>query len=176
MDETLVSSPSPSMLWCAQGAHQNLKHPCHQTGRLVIMDNFYTRHLLARQLAKLSDKEFAVLDTVRLNNVDYINSQAIKTALEQLKTAERGEWRLRQALNAACAQEARPQWYKIADLLSSKIDQMSYFTPPASQQLPKTASRCTMSKLPCASTSWFHCRSGYVWKLRSVLISFYPLY
>lgn len=62
------------------------------------MDDFYTRHVLARQLFCLSDGECGVLGTVRITNIDGINRSALKEAIEELKYSRRGEWRLFEVL------------------------------------------------------------------------------
>ena len=73
MDKLLVDKDKPSALWVMQMAHltKQLKDPTGK--RLVVMDNFYTRHLLARRAAKTSDDEICILGTVRLSNVDACN-------------------------------------------------------------------------------------------------------
>lgn len=94
IDGKLVSKSSSSALWCAQMAHQTQLHAAPDCGRLMVMDNFYTRPVLARQLHVLSDGDCKILGTVRFTNVDGINRPALKEAIEDLKHAPRGEWRL----------------------------------------------------------------------------------
>lgn len=50
----------------------------------MMMDNFYTLHVHARQLCILSDIECKFLETNWLTNVDCMNSPALKEAVEHL--------------------------------------------------------------------------------------------
>ena len=86
----LVQKDSPSALWCLQIGYQTLMHPCQNQGRLVVMDNFYTRHVLAEQLKRLTDNEFRVIGTVRFNNIDAINRPAVKKLWRLSKTVSEG--------------------------------------------------------------------------------------
>lgn len=56
IDRGLVSKSSASVLWCAQMSHQTQLHSCKQ-GQLMVMNNLYTRHVLAKQLATINDQE-----------------------------------------------------------------------------------------------------------------------
>ena len=49
--------------------------------RVIVMDNFYTRHTLATILKKLSDNDIFVIGTVRMNNVDGVNRKKTKKQL-----------------------------------------------------------------------------------------------
>lgn len=60
----------------------------------MVMENFYTRHVLALQVLVLIDSECKVLATEHLKNVDEINRPGLKDAIESLKHAEGEKWRL----------------------------------------------------------------------------------
>lgn len=94
LDGSLVAKSCSSALCCAQMSHQTHLHPSPDRGRLMVMDSFYTRHVLARQFSQLSDEECRVLGTVRFTNNDDLNSLALREATESLTNAYRGEWRL----------------------------------------------------------------------------------
>lgn len=49
-------------------------HNEENIGRLMVMDNFYARHPLARQVAKMSENDVKVVGTVRFNHIDGIKS------------------------------------------------------------------------------------------------------
>ena len=95
-----VSAKKPSALWIMQLAHQRKLHKDPSGERLVVMDNFYTRHPLARQLARVTDGEMKILGTVRLNNIDKMNRSLVKQAVERSSNKEKGHWLLAQAFHA----------------------------------------------------------------------------
>lgn len=72
-------------------AHQTQLHPTPNHGRLIKMDSYITRHVLARKLHVLSDGECKVLGTMRVTNVDRINRPALKDSIESLKHADSGK-------------------------------------------------------------------------------------
>jgi len=62
--------------------------------RLVVTDNFYTRHTLAVAVNKFTDGEVLMLGTVKLNLIDAVNKHNVVKALDMLKDASRGTWYL----------------------------------------------------------------------------------
>ena len=48
----IIDADSASALWVLQLAIQHQKYETHGQPRLVCMDNFYTRHVLARKVGK----------------------------------------------------------------------------------------------------------------------------
>lgn len=99
-DQKMDKRDSASALRCLQIAHQTQPSP-QRTGRLLVTDNFYTRHLLAKQIQQLTDNEVNLLGTVRFNNIDSLKSKNVKDAVETLKRkyVPRGHWYLCQAVN-----------------------------------------------------------------------------
>ena len=95
----MVDKDKPSALWVMQMAHltKMMKDPSGK--RLVVMDNFYTGHLLARQVAKTSDDEIRILGTVRLSNIDGCNRKYLKEAIDTLGEKPRFSWLLVQAFD-----------------------------------------------------------------------------
>ena len=63
-------------------AHQSKMFVKENGKRVIVMDNFYTRHTLATILKKLSDNDISVIGTVRMNNVDGVNME--KNSKKQL--------------------------------------------------------------------------------------------
>ncbi|ETN18075.1 hypothetical protein PPTG_21508 [Phytophthora nicotianae INRA-310] len=59
--------------------------------RLVVSDNFYTRHTFAHALLKYTDGEMHLLGTVRLN---LVSKPAVKASIERVDASERGSWEL----------------------------------------------------------------------------------
>lgn len=78
-NEKLIVVDSATALWILQMAHFQAAH--RKEKRLVVMDNFYTRHTLAVALAWLTDGCVRILGTVKLNLVDSINRVHIKETL-----------------------------------------------------------------------------------------------
>lgn len=72
--------------------HQTLLYLQSAERTLVVMENYYTHHLLAKQLKILTDDEINVLLTDRINNLDAIHRTNVKKALTELQNVERGSW------------------------------------------------------------------------------------
>lgn len=85
VDGRYIHKSSLSALWGAQISHQSLLQPGGKASQVMVMDNFYTRPLLARQLDALSDSGCKVLGTVSFNNMDGSNRPSLKMAVESQK-------------------------------------------------------------------------------------------
>ena len=57
----LVKRDSSSALWCLQIGHLTLFDPRSEQGRLIVMDNFYTRQVIGEQLKVLTGNECRIL-------------------------------------------------------------------------------------------------------------------
>ena len=66
--------------------------------RYVLCDNFYLRHVLARQILKFTDNEVCMIGTVRFNLVDSVNCPMLEKAISQILDRGREAW----CLFAAC--------------------------------------------------------------------------
>lgn len=89
----------PTSLWVAQIGHMTKKLKSNDVysvlnKRHIFMDNFYTRHTLALDLAKFSDGDICIIGTVKGNLIDAINRPNIIKALAQLAQAPRNHWKL----------------------------------------------------------------------------------
>ncbi|ETL80246.1 hypothetical protein L917_19249, partial [Phytophthora nicotianae] len=62
--------------------------------RVLVTDNFYTRHTYARVIDLFTDGEVRLLGTVRMNLLDRFNKFALEPAVERIITQERGSWEL----------------------------------------------------------------------------------
>jgi sporulation protein YlmC with PRC-barrel domain len=90
-----IEKKSASALWICQMAHQTKLYPAPNKGnRVFFTDNFYTRHILALVLKSVTDDEARIIGTVKFTNVDSTNRTFITLALEQMKDAQRGSWKL----------------------------------------------------------------------------------
>lgn len=103
-DEKIVNKESASALRCLQIMHQTISFPRPQR-RLVVCDNFYTRHLLANQLSKFTGREINMLGIVRYGSIYSVNITAVKEAIKSLNKEERGTWFLFQAFDSKTKKE-----------------------------------------------------------------------
>ncbi|POM78669.1 Hypothetical protein PHPALM_3774 [Phytophthora palmivora] len=93
-EDVPVAANSATALWLTMVGHQAkmLRSP---TGyRLVVSDNFYTRHTLARAILAFTDGAVRTTGTVCLNLVDKFNKGAVEEAVKRVSEAERGKWEL----------------------------------------------------------------------------------
>lgn len=93
LDVKLTKKESASALWCLQMAHQTKIFPTTD-GRLYVTDNFYTRHVFAKQLLLFTDGEAEMLVPIRMKTVDGVNIVGIKYGIKILGHSERGSWLL----------------------------------------------------------------------------------
>ena len=73
-------------------AHQTKRLQDPSGKRLIVTDNFYTRHVLAKQTEILSDGEIKMIGTVKFINIGGINRTLVKEAMEKIQNRERGLW------------------------------------------------------------------------------------
>jgi len=72
-DDIAVSAKSATALWLAMIGHQAKLLRSPSGYRLVVSDNFYTRHTFAKAIRAFTDGEVHMTGTVRLNLVDKWN-------------------------------------------------------------------------------------------------------
>ena len=58
------------------------------------MDNFYTRHTLAKKIYVATDSEMYTIGTMRFNNVDKTSKKLVEKAMKKLEEEPRGYWYL----------------------------------------------------------------------------------
>lgn len=109
-DPRIVHPSTPSAQWCLQMALQTKRQADPSRKRVIVMDNFYTRHVLAKQCSRLSDGEIKIIGTVRFNNIDGPNRPYVKQAMEELRSDSvcKGSWRLVQAFDKASNNSSPP--------------------------------------------------------------------
>lgn len=98
-DKSEIDKDSPSALWVLMMAHQTKTLPDPSGKRIFFSDNFYTRHILASSLKKITDGEARLIGTVKFTNVDATNRKYLSNAIVEMKDAERGAWKLVRAYN-----------------------------------------------------------------------------
>ena len=101
LDDSLgdISEKSASALWILMMGHSHNMASAQKGQRLVVTDNFYTRHHLANALLQFTDGDVRILGTVRMNYVDSVNNGNVKKAVQLLKDQPRGTWYLIAAYN-----------------------------------------------------------------------------
>uniref|UniRef100_H3GEE4 PiggyBac transposable element-derived protein domain-containing protein n=1 Tax=Phytophthora ramorum TaxID=164328 RepID=H3GEE4_PHYRM len=104
-----ISRKDPSVLWVAMCGHLTKQYPAQDGHRLLVCDNFYTRHNLAKTLMAFTDGEMRMLGTVRISLQGKWNAAALETAKARVDAAERGSWELVAAVDVA------PGWEKLQE-------------------------------------------------------------
>ena len=67
---------------------------------MVFMDNFYTRHSLARKIKQLTKDEIKVIGTVKLNLLDAYNKKNVTEAIQIMQNMPMGSWLLVQCFDS----------------------------------------------------------------------------
>ncbi|EGZ10404.1 hypothetical protein PHYSODRAFT_518952 [Phytophthora sojae] len=67
LPEINIEPKSATSLWVAMAGHQTRTYRSPSGRRLLISDNFYTRHTYARAISAFTDDEVRLLGTVRMN-------------------------------------------------------------------------------------------------------------
>lgn len=92
--DSTVAAKSASALWIAMMGHQAASMPSPTGHRLLITDNFYTRHALAKTLFLFTDGETRMLGTMRETNVDKQTKAIVSASMERVEASPRGTWEL----------------------------------------------------------------------------------
>ena len=92
IDPDLVNPKSASSLWFLKVVHQYNANSNHSGKRIIVMVNFYMRHLLACQIISMSQGTIWVIGTVGLNTVDAVNFPLLSEASSKVYTKPRGSW------------------------------------------------------------------------------------
>ena len=96
-----VPYDSASMLWILMvgllfrsitGTSSSRRNEEATARTVVYMDNYYTRHALARACSEFTDNAVKVTGTVKMNLVDKVNKLAVAQAVKDLEKKERGSW------------------------------------------------------------------------------------
>ncbi|RLN93793.1 hypothetical protein BBJ28_00025481 [Nothophytophthora sp. Chile5] len=106
--------------------HQTKLFQSRDGRRLMVSDNFYTRHLLAKALLKFTDGEVRTLGTVRLNLVDKWNKVKLTEATKRVEGMDRGSWELVAAVDAEVGWKRKQDEHKKAQKHLPKEQQTPY--------------------------------------------------
>ena len=91
-DLFIVDKNSPFAIWILQMSHQTKLHKDPSGKRIFFTDNFYTRHVLAKELKRMTDNEARMIGIIKFTNVDATNRKFLSEAMLSMKDAERGSW------------------------------------------------------------------------------------
>ena len=113
-----VAFDSASMLWVLMigllyrsiaGAASHRRSNDSQVHTVVYMDNYYTRHALARACSDFTDNSMKVTGTVKMNLVDKVNKPSVIQATKDLEKLPRGSWILVQVYTAVIHPDSKIQ-------------------------------------------------------------------
>ncbi|KAK1938774.1 hypothetical protein P3T76_008849 [Phytophthora citrophthora] len=103
--------------------------PDPSSRRLLVSNNFYTRHNLARTLPTFTDGEMEMLGTVRIPLQGKWIGSELDAAKSRMDAASRGSWELIAAINVPPGWEKLQEAHKRAQKKLPPQQQTSY-TPP----------------------------------------------
>lgn len=95
-----VDPKAAAALWVAMIAHQTKLHQSTTGRRLVVSDNVYTRHALARAVFEMTDGDVRMLGTVRQDWVGRLNRVAVGDSMKRVAQMPRGSWELIAAVDS----------------------------------------------------------------------------
>jgi hypothetical protein len=104
-----VPMKSASALRMAMIGHQAATIESPTGHRLMITDNFYTRHALAKAVKAFTDGETRMIGTVRENNVAASSKKAVEHSKARVSAGPRGSWELIAIpeIESGCAQRKK---------------------------------------------------------------------
>ncbi|KAJ8508600.1 hypothetical protein ON010_g18855 [Phytophthora cinnamomi] len=105
--EINIDPKSATALWVAMAGHQSKTFRSPSGHRLLVLDNFYTRHTYASAIEAFTDGEVRLLGTARMNLVDRFNKFALEPAVERISQQELGSWELVAAVDPEKKQKKR---------------------------------------------------------------------
>ncbi|GMF40391.1 unnamed protein product [Phytophthora fragariaefolia] len=124
-----VTAGSHTALWVAMMDHQTRVMPYPSGRRLIVCDNFYTRHFLASALLRFTDGETCLLGTVRLNLGDRWNKVELAKAMERVEQTERDSWKLVAAVEPISGWQVQQEQRNKQQLRLPKRSRTSYVGP-----------------------------------------------
>jgi hypothetical protein len=88
-----VDKLSSTALWTLMiQLQETLSRANEDHKRIIICDNFYTRHSFASVLKTITDGRVRIIGTVRGNFLGIYNAANVKAAMQRLANAPRGSW------------------------------------------------------------------------------------
>ncbi|KAF4143098.1 Transposase IS4 [Phytophthora infestans] len=93
-EDISVKRDSASALWVAMIGRMTLTHQSPTGRRLIVCNNYYTRHELAKAVLAFTDGEVRMVGTCKVNQMGKWNESEIALSVERVKLIERGSWEL----------------------------------------------------------------------------------
>lgn len=125
-----VDIHSSTALWILQIAHQVKVDAENCNKRVVFTDHYYTRHIMANELRKITDNKAFLIGTAKYTNVDTISRINLNEAIHTMKSAVRRERMLVQAYDKIQSIEAERKKHNLK-MKKLPIVQRAPFTLPA---------------------------------------------
>ncbi|KUF78757.1 WASH complex subunit [Phytophthora nicotianae] len=113
-DDVCIKRKDASALWIAMCGHLTKTYPAPTQHRLLVCDNFYTRHNLAKTLTTFTDGEMKLLGTVRIGLQGKWMAERLEASKARIDNAERGSWELIAALDVPVDWEKLQEKHKRA--------------------------------------------------------------
>ncbi|GMF68114.1 unnamed protein product [Phytophthora fragariaefolia] len=128
-DKIPMKRKDATALWVAMCGHLTKTHPDPNQHRLLVCDNFYTRHNLAKTVMEFTDGEMKMLRTVRIALQGDWVAKELEAAKARMDTAERGSWELVAALDVLAGWEKLQEKHKRAQRKLPEHLQTPYVAP-----------------------------------------------
>ncbi|GMF26610.1 unnamed protein product [Phytophthora fragariaefolia] len=125
-EDVAIEPDTATATWIAMAGHKTrvLRSPTEH--RLVVSDNFYTRHTFAQAQLKITDGEMHLLGTVRINLVDKWKKVVMAAAVARLGAGERGTWEVVAAVDPEPAWEAKKKAHHNGQRRRAKAKRTQY--------------------------------------------------
>ncbi|GMF45458.1 unnamed protein product [Phytophthora fragariaefolia] len=107
--EIPIKRSEAGALWVAMWGHLTKQYAALNGHRLLICDNFYTRHNLAKTILAFNDGEMKMIGTVRISLQGKWNAMELEAAKARVDECERGSWEL------IAAVDVPPGWEKLQE-------------------------------------------------------------
>ncbi|KAK1941087.1 hypothetical protein P3T76_007793 [Phytophthora citrophthora] len=127
--DSTIKRKDPSALWVAMCGHMTKTHPAPNGHRLLVSDNFYTRHNLAKTLLTFTDGEMRLLGTVRIPLQGKWNAMELEASKSRMDVAERGSWELVAAMDVPVGLEKLQEKHKRLQKKMPSHQQTPYMAP-----------------------------------------------
>ncbi|KAE8899747.1 hypothetical protein PF007_g16673 [Phytophthora fragariae] len=130
-DDIPVKRKDASAVWVAMCGHITKTFPASSSRRLLVCDNFYTRHNLAKTLLAFTDGEMKMLGTVRISLQGKWISPTLDAAKARMDAAPRGSSELVAAIDVPTGWEKLQEAHKRAQKKPPPHLQTAYAPPTA---------------------------------------------
>ncbi|KAK1946029.1 hypothetical protein P3T76_003077 [Phytophthora citrophthora] len=127
--DSTIKRKDPSALWVAMCGYMTKTHPAPNGHRLLVSDNFYTRHNLAKTLLAFTDGEMRLLGNVCIYLQGKWNAMELEASKSRMDVAERGSWELVAAVDVPVGWEKLQEKHKRLQKKMPSHQQTPYMAP-----------------------------------------------